>query len=203
MLRQRLRTRRFALADTLLRVVAVVIALALIWYGAMTVLLALKADPHTINSLSAYRTIYDHLAAITAADIGGRVRIIAAAAGVACFVAFASVAWRALPRPYLARGDLDLTSGGERGSTVVSARAIERAAEVAALADPLVVAAAGRYGSEDLAVTVTVRQASALADTLRAVQRRLIAALHEHELPHLPINVTLASVDRSHRREFD
>ena len=32
---------------------------ALVWYGLMVVLLAVKVSPHTVNSLSAYRTLYD------------------------------------------------------------------------------------------------------------------------------------------------
>ncbi len=38
------------------------LALALVWYGVMVILLAAKVSPHTVNSISAYRTIYDTLA---------------------------------------------------------------------------------------------------------------------------------------------
>lgn len=104
--RQRLRSRSFPLAQSLLRLIIVLAVLALVWYGAMTVLLALKISPHAVNGISAYRTIYHHLATITAHDITDRVRIIVAIAGLVCFVAFAALAWRALPRPYLTRGEL-------------------------------------------------------------------------------------------------
>lgn len=202
MLRQRLRTRRFALAEILLRAIAVVVALAPIWYGAMTVLLALKVGPHTINGLSGYRSVYDHLAGISADDITARVRIIVAIAGVASLLAFGALAWRALPRPYLARSELDLSTSHGRGSTVISARAIERAGELAALEHPLVAGAAARYGTQDITVLVNVRHAATLADTLAAVQQRVSSALAQHELPRLPINVTLTGVDRAKRREL-
>lgn len=200
--RQRLRARRFPLAQLLLRLITVLAGLALIWYGAMTVLLALKASPHTVNGISAYRTIYDHLVTITAQDLTGRVRIIVAIAGVVCLLVFALLSWRALPRPYLTRGELDLSEEAGRGRTVIAARAIERAAEVAALQHPLVVGAAGRYGTEDVGVAVTVRQAGELAHTLPAIQQRVADALREHDLPSLPINITLVGFDRSNRREL-
>lgn len=203
MIRQRLRTRRFAPAELLLRLVVAVAALALIWYGAMTVLLALKViSPHAVNAISGYRTIYDQLTGITVVDVTGRVRIIVAIAGVACFAVFAPLAWRALPRPRLARGSLELTGGDQRGTTKVAPRAIERAAEVAALSHPLVLGAAGRYGTEDLSVSVTVRQHGALPDTLRGTQQRVASALAEHQLPPLPVNVTLTGLDRSNRKEL-
>lgn len=200
--RPRVHTRRFALADGLLRAVAVLLAAVLIWYGAMTVLLALKVSPHSVDGISAYRTIYDDLVAITANDITGHVRAIVAAAGVACFLVCATIAWRALPRPYLARSELSLPTGGQRGSTIVSARVIERAAEAAALAHPLVIDAAGRYGTENLEMALTIASPGELGDTLGAVQQRVIASLQQHQLPQLPINVTLTGVDRPNRREL-
>ncbi|MGI8902265.1 MAG: hypothetical protein ACR2IP_01045 [Solirubrobacteraceae bacterium] len=202
MARQRVHTRRVALADALLRAVAVLLAAALIWYGAMTVLLALKVSPHDINGISAYGTIYADLVSIAPRDITSGVRAVVAAAGVACFLVCASIAWRALPRPYLARGELELPTGGERGSTIVTARVIERAAEVAALAHPLVTDAAGRYGTENLAMALTIRSPGELADTLGAVQQHVISSLQQHQLPQLPINVTLTGVDRPNRREL-
>ncbi len=200
--RQRVRLQRFAFADALLRVVTVLVGLALIFYGVMAVLLALKLSPHTVNDISAYRTIYDHLASLDARSITGRVRVIVAAAGVVSFLLCAVLTWRALPRPYLTRSELDLPDDGHRGSTVVSARAIERAGELAALAHPLVLSAAGRYGTESVSVALTVRQPGALADTLTAVQQRVSAALAEHELPQLPVNVTLTGVESANRREL-
>lgn len=85
---------------------------------------------------------------------------------------------------------------------MIAPRAIERAVEVAALQHPLVVGAAGRYETDDVNLAVTVRQADALARTLPAVQLRVADALQQHDLPTVPINVTLVGVDRSNRREL-
>lgn len=185
-----------------MRLLVILAALALVWYGVMTILAALKAvSPHSINAISGYRTIYDHLTSISAAQITGRDRIIVAIAGLVCLGAFAPLAWRSLPRPYLARGELDL-SGTSRGTTLVAPRAIERAAESAALEHPWVVGAAGRYGTDQLAVSVTMRHAEELADTLPAIQSRVRDALAEHDLPRLSVDVTLAGYARSNPKEL-
>ena len=203
MFRQRVHTRRGALAATVTRLLAILVALALVWYGAMTFLAALKAvSPHSINAISGYRTIYNKLTSITPGQITGRDRIIVAIAGVACLVVFGSLAWRSLPRPYLARGELDLSGTAQRGTTLVAARAIERAAEFAALEHPSVVGAAGHYNTDRLAVSVTVRHAAELADTLPAIQTRVRDAQAEHDLPRLPIDVTLAAYSRSNPKEL-
>ncbi|MGI8429152.1 MAG: hypothetical protein ACR2OB_07585 [Solirubrobacteraceae bacterium] len=203
MTRQRLRTRRFAVVEALLRLVGVVAGAGLIWYGAMTILLAVKISPHTINAISAYRTVYDHLAALTAAGITGQVRVIVAISGVAGFVVLAPLAWRALPRPYLTRRELDISADTDLGRTVIAPRAIERTVELAALGHPFVVGAAGRYGADDVSLAVTVRQASELAETLSAVQERVAGALARHELPGLPINVTLTGFTPHKQRKLD
>lgn len=200
--RQRLRTRSFPLAQLPLRLITVLAGLALIWYGAMTVLLALKIGPHAVNRLSGYRTIYDHLATITTRDITGRVRIIVAIAGLACFLVFATLAWRALPRPYLARGELDLSRDAARGSTTIAPRAIERAIEVAALEHPMVVGAAGRYETEAVNLAITFRHAGELGRALPAVQHRAAGALQAHGLPPLAINVSLTGFAKPTNREL-
>ena len=46
----------------------IVLALLLLWYGLMVVLLAVKVSPHTVNSLSAYRTLYNDAADLTRRD---------------------------------------------------------------------------------------------------------------------------------------
>ncbi len=203
MLRQRLRTRRFGVVEVLLRVVGLMAALALIWYGAMTVLLALKASPHTVNAISAYRTVYNHLAGLTAADITSRVRLIVAISGVACFVVLGALVWRALPRAHRTRRELDISADTDLGRTLIAPRAVERAVELAALGHPLVVGAAGRYGTDDVSLAVTVAQASELADTLTAVQERVAGALAHHQLPRLPVNVTLTGFTPHKQRKLD
>ena len=87
------------------------------------------------------------------------------------FLVFGYLALKQLPRPYLARRELDL-SADERGEVTVEPRAIERLAEVAAASHPAVTDARGRYAIDDLSVDLTVRRARELADTLRESQER-------------------------------
>jgi hypothetical protein len=201
MLRQRLRARSFPVARILADALVVVFALALVWGGAMLVALACKAAPGTIDSLSGYRTAYRYLAGLQPADITPSTRVVTAVAGVAAAVIFGWLAWRAIPRPYLARGDLRL-AGDERGSVDVSARAIERAVETAALEHAAVTTARARYGTDDLTLDVAASRADELGETLQDVQRRARDSLARHELPPLSVNVTLVRLDRKHRREL-
>jgi hypothetical protein len=199
--RQRVRGRTSPLV-ILGRVVTLLFALALIWYGLMTLLLALKVSPSTVNSLSGYRTAFDWLSGLSPSKVdGAATRGIVAGAGVLAFLVFGYLALKQIPRPYLARRDLDLTAD-ERGEVTVAPRAIERLAEVAASSHPAVSDARGRYAIDDLSVDLTVRRARDLADTLQDAQRRVVDALEQHELPALPVNVTLAGYDRRNRREL-
>jgi hypothetical protein len=198
--RQRLRFRGSPLAF-LGRALIVLLAAALIWYGLMFLLLALKVDPDTVNGLSGYRSAYDYLAGLEPADVDGRFRLIAGLAGLAAFLLFGYLAWRELPRPYLARSDLQLEEN-ERGVTEIGPRAIERVAEAAALEQSSVASATGRYGTHDLALDVSLAQARDLGETMRAVRDRAHERLSEHGLPDLPVNVTLTDFQRKGRREL-
>lgn len=201
MLRQRLRERGSPLMF-LGRLVTLVFALALVWYGLMTVLLALKVSHSTVDAISGYRTAFDWLSGLTPADVDGdATRAIVAAAGVVAFLLFGYLALKQLPRPYLARRDLDL-GADDRGTLTVQPRAVERLAEVAATAHPAVTGARGRYSSDDLSVDLTVRRARDLANTMHDAQRRIAQALDKHELPAMPVNVTLTGYDRRQRREL-
>jgi TRAP-type C4-dicarboxylate transport system permease small subunit len=201
MLRQRVRARSSRVAHVLVDALVVVVALALMWGGAMLVALAFKAPPHTIDSLSGYRTAYRWLAALEPADITSSTRLVTAVAGAAAAVLFGWLAWRALPRPYLARTELRLAAD-ERGSVDVSPRVIERAVEQAALEHAAVTTARARYGTDDLTLDVATGRADALGETLQDVQRRARDSLARHDLPPLPVNVTFVRLDRKHRREL-
>lgn len=200
MIRQRINLRTPLLAY-LVRALTLVLGLALLWYGLMVVLLAVKVSPHTLNSISAYRTLYDDAAGLTQADFTTPRRLIAGTAGLIAFLVFIYLAFQELPRPYLARGEMSLDEE-DRGTTVVRPRAIERVAELAARANANVTAAAGRLGDQELNVDVGMRHASIAADTLADVHRRVSAGLERHQLPGLPVNVTLTSYDRQTRREL-
>lgn len=201
MLRQRVRARSFPLARVAADAVVVIFALTLVWGGAMLVLLAFKASPSTIDSLSGYRTAYDYLGRLEPRDIGASTRLIAAIGGMTACLIFGYLAWRAVPRPYLARTALRLT-GDDRGTVDVNARAIERAAELAALEHPAVVAAHARYATDDLTVDISAKRADELAATLQDVHRRARDSLARHELPALPVNITLVRFERKNRREL-
>ena len=199
--RQRVRERPSVLA-VVGRLVPLVLALALIWYGAMLVLLAAKVSPSTVNGLSGYRTAYNYLSGLSPADVdGGATRAILAGAGIAGFLIFGLLAFKQLPRPYLARRGLSLTEDA-RGQVVVEPRAIERVAEVAAKAQPAITDARGRYSVDDLTVDVNVRRARDLAQILRSTQVRVVEALEQHELPAMPVNITLIGYDRRSGREL-
>ena len=201
MLRQRVRTREEPLR-VVGRLLVAAFALALIWYGAMLALLAAKViSPATANGLSGYRTAYDFFAGLTPADVDGTTRAIIAAAGVAAFVIFGYLAWRELPRPYLARRDVALRED-EHGRVIVEPRVLERIAAHAALQQPGVVDASGRYATDELVVGVTVGRSRSLADILRGAQRDVRAALERHELPILPVTLALTGADTTRKREL-
>jgi hypothetical protein len=199
--RQRIRERPSVLM-VVGRIVPLVLALGLIWYGLMVLLLALKVSPSTINSISGYRTAYNYLSGLTPSDVsGGVTRAIIAGSGVVAFFVFGYLALKQLPRPYLARRELPLATD-DHGEIHVEPRAVERLAEVAATMNPAVTDARGRYSVDDLSVDVSVRRARDLGQTLKDTQRRVSDALQQHELPAMPVNVTLAGYDRRQRREL-
>lgn len=200
MIRQRINLRTRGLAYVV-RTLAVVLAAGLFWYGLMVVLLAVKASPHTVNSLSEYRTLYHDAVNLAASDFTTTRRLIVGFAGLIAFLILIYLALQELPRPYLARGNVTL-SEDDRGTTIVRPRAIERVAELAAQANPNVTAAAGRLGDQQLDVDIGIRRASTAADTLSDVRQRINTELDRHQLPDLPVNVTLTTYDRTTRREL-
>jgi hypothetical protein len=200
MIRQRINLRTPVLAYVV-RALTFVLALALIWYGLMVVLLAVKVSPHTVNSISGYRTLYNDAAGVQHSDFTTTLRLILGFGGLLAFLVFAYLALQELPRPYLARGTVTLDEQ-PRGVTTIEPRAFERVAELAAAENPNVTGVAGRLGDEELNVNIGVRRAGASAEALEDVHRRVGAELERHELPSLPINVTLTSYDRKTGREL-
>lgn len=199
-MRQRVNLRTPALAY-LVRLLTAVLGLALVWYGLMVTLLAIKVAPHTVNAISGYRSLYDDAAGLSQHDFTSAVRWIAGVAGFLAFLLFAYLAFQEIPRPYLARGEVPLTEE-ETGATVIKPRAIERVAELAAHGNPEVASAAGRLGDGELNLSVGLRRAATAADALRDIRTRVRSELARHELPGLPVNVTLTDYDRNTRREL-
>ena len=199
-MRQRITLRTPVLAY-LVRLLTLVFALALVFYGVMVVLLAVKVSPHTVNSMSAYRSLYNDLAGLTKHDFSTPIRFIAGFGGFLLFLLCLYLAIQELPRPYLARGNVKFEPD-ERGDTIVRPRAVERVAELAAFGNSDITAARGRLGDQELNVDVAVRRAIPAAATLIDVRDRVRADLKRHELPDLPVNVTLTGFDRKTRREL-
>lgn len=202
MLRQRIRTRTSPLAF-IQRLLELALALALIGYGLVLSGLALDVvGGEAADRYSGYRTAYDFTANLLATRASDRARLIAGLAGLVAFLFFLTVAGKRFPRPYLARGDIELEAG-DAGVVTVEPRVVERLAEGIALRHPAVVGASGRYGTDDLAVLLEVRRARDLSATLRDVQHGIIGGLESHGLPTVPVNVTLTGYDRSRKRELN
>ena len=195
-IRQRIRARTSPVAYVG-RALLALLALALVWYGLMLVLLAAKLSPHKVDASSRYRTVFDYFAGLHPGDVTSRVRLIAGLAGFAVFAVCCFLAWKELPRPYLARGDLSLLED-EQTTITVKPRAIERAAEAAVVEHSAVIGAAARYGDQ-LTVDIEVSRARDLAQTIRDAQLLVAEALSRLELPALPVSVTLAGFDRRRR----
>ncbi len=201
MLRQRLRARTSTLR-LVGRVLVFLLACALIFYGAMVLALAFKVAPGTVNSVSGYRDAYDYLAGLREDDLSDTARYVAGGTGLLAFVLFGYLALKEIPRPYLARHDIELVND-RRGVVTIEPRAIERVAEAAALQHDAVGGAAGRYGDEELALGLTVRHGRKTASTMREVQAAIAAALVLHGLPAMPIHLTLTGYERRTHRELE
>lgn len=199
--RQRLRVDSSMLSQTLGRILAVMFALALAYGGMVIGLLGIGFSAGTVESITGYRAVYDALTGITANDITSDERLIAGLAGLVAFTAFGLLAWRGLPRPYLARSSTRLADD-DRGYVDVNPRALERAAEGAALSVPGVVDARGRHAGDRINLDITARGASRLPETLAAVREKARESLQAHGFPELAIDCTLTTLQRKNRREL-
>lgn len=200
MLRQRLRNRTSSLS-ILGRALVALIAAAVVYYAAMLLLLALKVSPATVDAISGYRSVFDELADLAPDDATSTVRLIAGLAGAVGFCVFGWLAYKELPRPYLARGSIGLSENGG-GSVRVQPRALERIGEVAAREHPHVSEARGRVDGDGLVVEITLSRATEVHAALHAVQRGVAEAVSTHHLPTRPVAVTLTGFDRRNRREL-
>jgi hypothetical protein len=195
-IRQRVNLRR-GTGALLARGLALAFALALVYGGALEALLALKLHglgPDEINRLTGYRTAYHWLAGLHRADFTTVRSLIAGFGGLLVFLVFAALALRSLPRPYLTRTELGLPASG-RGATIVRPRAVERVAELAAQGNEQVIGVTGRLGDGELYVDIGIDAAPGVADTLADVRARVRDQLGRHDLPAMPINVTLTGYE--------
>ena len=199
MIRQRVHLRTPALAY-LVRLITVVLGLALVWYGLMVILLAVKVAPHTVNAISAYRTLYDDVVGLNASDFTTTVRLIAGFGGLLAFLLLTYLALQELPRPYLARGPLTLDDEPRvrRRRSPAPSSVWPRSPRRATCGHLGV----GPVGDEELNVAIETSRASLAADTLTDVRRRVKSALETHDLSEMPVNVTLTGYDRKTKREL-
>ena len=176
------------------RTLTLLLALILVWYGAMLVLLAAKVAPHTVNSLSAYRSVYDFLAKLRPSDFSTHRRLAAGFGGAIAFVLLVYLALQELPRPYLARARTP-SMQSEGGSLTIAPRVLERLAEIAASASKDVSGASGRLGEGTLSLNIGVRRARSVAETLVEVRERVTAELCRHEVLGLAVDVTVTKFE--------
>jgi hypothetical protein len=195
-IRQRVNLRRRTGALLVLSL-TVAFALALVYGGVLTVLLALKLHglgPVQINRISGYRTADHWLAGLNRGDFTTARALIAGFGGLLVFLLFISLMLRSLPRPYLTRSELGFPLD-DRGATVVRPRAVERIAEVAAQGNQHVIGATGRLGDGELNVDIGIDTPPAAAATLIDVRTRVRDQLGQHDLPSMPVNVTLTGYE--------
>jgi hypothetical protein len=199
--RQRLHLESSALANAVGRGLVALLGAAIAWYGLMTILLAFKVSPATVNDISGYRTAFDYLSGLEPGDISSSDRLIVAIVAVALSLIAAFLLWRGLPRPHLTRHAIEVEET-DRGRTEIQPRALERAVESAALEHPDVVGARARYDDERVDLAVTAGRAAHLVETLREVEERAFDTLAVHELPPAHVDVTLAGFDSPKGREL-
>ena len=199
--RQRLHLESSSLTNAVGRGLAALLGAAIAWYGLMTVLLAFKVSPGTVDEISGYRTAFDYLTGLQAGDISSTDRLTIAIVAVVLALVAAFLLWRGLPRPHLARHAIEVEET-ELGRTEIQPRAVERAIESAALAHPDVVGARARYDDDRIDLAVTARNATSLVETLREVEERAFDSLATHELPPARVDVTLAGFDSPNGREL-
>lgn len=166
------------------------LGLALVWGGAVVVLLAAGVAPGDVQSVTGYRTVYDELAALGPPNWDRTTAAIVAVAGVLAFVVLLALGWAQRITPHLARTELVLTDD-DLGTITVNPRAIERAAEVAAARGAAVHAVRARLGDDELTVTIHARGAAELADTLRGARQRVQSALQDAGTPQQTVRVVV------------
>jgi len=201
MVRRRIHLETSALASAVIRALAFLLGAAFVFYGVMLVMLATKVSPGTVDEISGFRTAYDYLAGLEAADISGADRAIVAGVGLLVGIGAALLLWRALPRPHLARHPL-LLSAEEIGETVVRPRAMERVVELAALEDPRVTAARARFDDDGVVLNLQAKDAQHLVEILRGARSRARESLEHHGLELETVDVTFAGYEASTRREL-
>lgn len=189
------------LASTLSAFLTVVLALILIWYGAMLALLAVKVSPHAINAISGYHSLYNDIVGVRHGDFTTGVRLVAGISGLVAFILLTMLAGQRLIGRRGHRRDVTLEHG-DRGTTTVQPRAIERLAEIAACLSDEVSSASGRLARETLDVQITTLRANTAPQALREAHDQIVSALACHELPVHTTNVTVTDYEPTNKRQL-
>ncbi len=189
---------------TLGKLLCAVVALAVAWFGLALLLVALGAAPDDVDRWLGYRTAYDAVAGLDGTGVEATWRIGLAVGGLLACVVLLALAWAQVPKPELARHDIELVPGGDAapatpGETTVNARAVERAAELAALSVGGIDAARARLDGAEVVVALRATRADGLPDTLLAARSAADDALTDHGFEGLDARVVLAGFDKEPR----
>lgn len=181
------------------KLVTALVALGVLYAGAVVLALALGAGPADVASVTGYRDAYDALAELDAGGLTAGERVGIGVGGLLLAAVLLRMAWAQVPRPELARTDLELTRDA-LGTVTVGPRAVERAAETAAAACATVLGARARLDGDELVVALRVRDPAALATSLTDAGTRVREAVEVHGLGPLGVRVVAARLDASARK---
>lgn len=163
-------------ATTLGQKLMFVIALGLIYGGAVALALAAGVTGGDLDRVTGAAWLQDELASIDLAAWSQATTIGVGVGGVVLAAVFVRLAWAQRLVPQRTRLSHELETDGA-GRTTVQPRAIERAAELASTEDPGVRAAKATLSADEITVHLHVRDAARLPDLLRAAKSRTQAAL--------------------------
>lgn len=196
--------RRTALPDgvltTLGQKLMVIPALALVYCGVVLLALAAGTSGAALDRWTGARWLYDQLSLVDPARWTEQTTIIVGVAGLVGAALLLTLGWAQRLVPHRTRRVVELAQS-EIGETTVHPRAVERAAESAALEQPAVRGARATFGDDGIELHVHTSATAALPELLRETQQRARAALATAGLgDHIPVTVTvtrLTSLTRS------
>lgn len=185
----------------LARLVSAALGLGIAYYAALALLLALKVDPHTIDTISGYSAAYDRLARLEPGDATARTRLIAGLGGLGTFAVASWLALGLVPRPRVGAAPILLASD-DLGHITVAPRAVETAARAAAMQHAAIDGAGARYADGHVEVSVALCRADAVGEALRDVDQAVHAALERCGLPAPTVRVTMTRYRPTTSREL-
>jgi hypothetical protein len=164
-------------ATTLGQKLMVVPAVALLYGGAVVLALGAGVAPRDVDAITGYETVYERLGALDPANWSQGVTIGVAIAGLLGFLVLVRLGWAQRLIPHVTRAALVLREEDD-GTTTVSPRAVERAAEIAAR-HPGVKAVKATLGEGDLHLAVHARRAELIPEVLQHARSGASRALEQ------------------------